>query len=127
MFLTMKRNVILTAVACFALTTCTFTLAANAQKGGKAGGSKTVTGCLQKGDEADEFSLVGDDGQTYGLRSSAVKLGDHVGHKVTVTGTFKAEGYEKDQDEANESQENRKKEAGDIQVTKLKMVSESCK
>ncbi len=123
MLLLMKRYFILTLVACFALATCVFALAASAQQGEKKAAAKTVTGCLQKGDEADEFSLTGDDGNRYDLRSSNVKLGDHVGHKVTVTGTFKAEGYEKDKDEAKESG---KKEAGDIQVKSLKMVSSSC-
>ena len=42
-----------------------------------AGGKATVTGCLQKGDEADEFSITGEDGKTYGLRSSAVDLSKH--------------------------------------------------
>jgi len=45
---------------------------------------------------------------------------------VTVTGTFKPEGYEKDEDEAKESKEKGQKEAGDIQVKSLKMVSSSC-
>ncbi len=127
MLLTMKRNIILILAACLAFTLCAFALAANAQKGEKKGGSsKTVTGCLQKGDEADEFSLTGDDGKLYDLRSSSVKLSDHVGHKVTVTGNFKPEGYEKDEDEAKENKEGGKKEAGDIQVKSLKMVSSSC-
>jgi len=126
MLLTMKRNIVLILAACLVFTIAVFALAANAQKGEKKGGSKTVTGCLQKGDEADEFSLTGEDGKLYGLRSAAVKLGDHVGHKVTVTGSFKAEGDEKDEDEAKESKENGKKEAGDIQVKSLKMVSSSC-
>ena len=29
-----------------------------------AGGKTAVTGCLQKGDEADEFSITGEDGKT---------------------------------------------------------------
>src|SRR5438270_1993346 len=58
---------------------------------GKTHGSVTVTGCLQKGDEAGEFSITGENGKTYGLRSTAVKLADHVGHKVTVTGQAKPE------------------------------------
>src|SRR5262245_29921258 len=103
--------------------TCLFISVASAQKDSKSGGSKAVTGCLQKGDEADEFSLTADDGSVYGLRSSSVKLGEHVGHKVTVSGKFKAEDYEKDKDENKESG---KKEAGDIQVSSLKMVSASC-
>ena len=87
----------------------------------------TVTGCLQKGDEANEFSITGEDGKSYDLTSSSVELSKHVGHKVTVTGTFKAESYakEKGEKEANEKKEAR--EAGDIRVTSLKMVSDSCK
>ncbi len=122
MLFTMKQTLILILAISFALTTGT--IATSGQKSEKKASGKTVTGCLQKGDEADEFSLTGDDGQIYGLRSSAVKLSDHVGHKVTVAGTFKAEGYEKD--EARESKESSKKEAGDIQVKSLKMVSSSC-
>ena len=32
-----------------------------------------MTGCLQKGDEAGEFSIEGEDGKLWGLRSSTVK------------------------------------------------------
>jgi len=64
---------------------CLFGFAANAQKSSKSGGNVSVTGCLQKGEEADEFSLTGDDGKLYGLRSSSVKLVEHVGHKVTFS------------------------------------------
>ena len=96
------------------------------------GGKTTVTGCLQKGDEAKEFSVTGEDGKTYGLRSSTVDLSKHVGHKVTVTGTLKAESYEKGEKEKGETEEqerNEKKgatEAGDIRVTSLAMVSATC-
>src|SRR6266581_597423 len=45
----------------------------------KAAHKQTVTGCLQKGDEADEFSITGEDGKTWGLRSSTVKLDQHLG------------------------------------------------
>ena len=92
-----------------------------------AGDKTTVTGCLQKGDEADEFSITGEDGKTYGLRSSAVDLSKHLGHKVTVTGTLKVESYEKEKGETEEHEKNEAAEAGDIRVTNLKMVSDSCK
>jgi hypothetical protein len=88
--------------------------------------TKTVTGCLQKGDEANEFSLRAEDGKRYDLRSSAVDLSKHLGHKVTVTGTFKAESYESGEKEEDKKKE-REPEAGDIRVTSLKMVSDSCK
>src|SRR5437773_11912658 len=65
-----------------------------------ASGKKTVTGCLQKGEEADEFSLTGEDGKSYGVRSSAVDLSKHLGHKVTVPGTLQAESYEKGKGES---------------------------
>ena len=92
-----------------------------------AGGKTTVTGCLQKGDEPDEFSITGEDGKTYGLRSSAVDLSKHLGHKVTVTGNLKLESYEKEKGEREEHEKKEAAEAGDIRVTNLKMVSDSCK
>ena len=87
----------------------------------------TVTGCLQKGDEANEFSITGEDGKSYDLTSSSVELSKHVGHKVTVTGTFKAESYAKEKGEKKANEKKEAPEAGDIRVTSLKMVSDSCK
>src|ERR1043166_3780878 len=57
-----------------------------------AGAKKSVTetGCLQKGDEANEYKITGADGKTYGLfAKGTVDLAKHVGHKVEVTGTEK--------------------------------------
>ncbi len=90
------------------------------------GGKTTVTGCLQKGDEPGEFSITGENGKTYGLRSTAVKLSEHLGHKVTVTGTLRPESAEKEKGEAGEHEKKEAAEAGDIRVTSLKMVSETC-
>jgi len=91
-----------------------------------AGGKTTVTGCLQKGDEPGEYSITGEDGKTYGLRSKAVNLSEHLGHKVTVMGTLRAESAEKEKGEAEEHEKKEAVEAGDIRVTSLKMVSEKC-
>jgi len=84
--------------------------------------SVTLTGCLQKGDEADEFSLAGDNGKSYELVSKKVALKDHIGHKVTVTGRAKVE-----ESEADEKKEEGEGWSGQIRVTSLKMVSTSCK
>src|SRR5882762_2010343 len=81
-----------------------------------AGTETTVTGCLQKGDEANEFSVTGEDGKTYGLRSKSVDLSKHLGHKVTVTGTLKAESYEKEKEGTEEHEKKGATEAGDIRV-----------
>ena len=123
-----KPKHFISLILVFLVAVCVFALAAGAQKGNAKNGNVTVTGCLQKGDEADEFSLTGDDGKLYDLRSSSVKLAEHVGHKVTVSGKFKAEAHEKEEakEEAKESKESGKKEAGDIQVATLKMVGDSC-
>jgi hypothetical protein len=91
-----------------------------------AGGKTTVTGCLQKGDEAGEYSITGEDGKTYGLRSKSVKLSEHLGHKVTITGTVRAESAEKEKSEAAEHEKKETAEACDIRVTDLKMVSDKC-
>ena len=110
----------------FALAVCMYvTPQATAQEKSPTG-KTTVTGCLQKGDEAGEYSITGEDGKTYGLRSKAVNLSEHLGHKVTITGTLRPESAEKDKGEAAEHEKNEAVEAGDIRVTSLKMVSEKC-
>jgi hypothetical protein len=92
--------------------------------------TKTVTGCLQKGDEPGEFSIQGEDGKVWGLKSSSVKLEEHLGHKVSVTGSASEESKAEEQKEkkAGEVEKaSKKEEYGDIRVTSLKMVSDSCK
>jgi hypothetical protein len=88
----------------------------------------TVTGCLQKGDEADEFAITGEDGKTWGLRSSSssVKLDDHLGHKVTVTGSATHESKAEEKKEGEVEKASSKEEYGDLDVTSLKMVSDTC-
>lgn len=85
---------------------------------------KTVTGCLQKGDEANEYSIT-DNGKMYGLRSSKVDLSKHVGHQVSVTGTMRPE-REEHEAKGTEAKEAGNKEAGDIRVARLKMIKDSC-
>jgi len=92
--------------------------------------TKNVTGCLQKGHEAGEFSITGEDGKTWELSSKSIKLDEHAGHQVTVTGSARRES--KAQEKAEEKKEGQmekavgKEEYGDLRVTDLKMVSETC-
>jgi hypothetical protein len=92
--------------------------------------TKTVTGCLQKGDEAGEFSITGEDGKTWELSSKSVRLDEHIGHHVTVTGSAHRES--KAEEKAEEKKEGQmekaagKEEYGDLRVTDLKMVRETC-
>lgn len=85
----------------------------------------SITGCLQKGDEAGEYSMKTSDGKMYGLTSKKVQLADHVGHKVTLHGYITPESAEGS--EPNEQPSTTEK-GGDIDmtVTSLKMISTSC-
>ena len=92
--------------------------------------AKTVTGCLQKGDEPGEFSIQGEDGKVWGLKSSSVKLEEHLGHKVSVTGSASEESSAEEKREKKEGEvekASKKEEYGDIRVASLKMISDSCK
>lgn len=74
----------------------------------------TATGCLTKeAKEKNEYLITGEDGKTWGLKSNTVKLSDHLNHKVTITGKVTKGGHGN--------------EAGDMNVSDLKMVSETCK
>ena len=123
----MQKIVRLFALIAFALAVGVYVAATTSAQEKSAGGKTTVTGCLQKGDEPGEYSITGEDGKTYGLRSKAVNLSQHLGHKVTITGTLRPESAEKEKGKAEEHEKKEAAEAGDIRVTDLKMVSDTCK
>lgn len=83
----------------------------------------TVTGCLEKGEPADEFAIT-QKRKKYGLKSTSIKLADHLGHKVTVTGKVTRAPGEGDE---NEKEEEGGGEYADVQVTSVKMISATCK
>jgi hypothetical protein len=88
--------------------------------------TKAVTGCLQKGGQPDEFSITGEDGKSWDLRSSTVKLSDHVGHQVTVTGSPTRETKADEKREGQVQNAGQKEELDELRVISLKMVSQSC-
>ena len=78
------------------------------------GQEMTVTGCLSKeAKEKNEYLISAENGRTWGLKSNSVKLADHLNHKVTVTGKVTKKGHEGN-------------EAGDLKVSNLQMISQSC-
>lgn len=87
---------------------------------------KTVTGCLQKGDQPGQVTLTGADGKSWDLRSDSVKLDRHIGHQVTVTGTATRETKAEEKKEGQVEKASSKEAYGDLNVTDLKMVSETC-
>lgn len=90
-------------------------------RGKSSTANTTVTGCLAKGDEANEYAIKADDGKTYGLKSSKVDLAQHMGHKVTVTGSVTPA-----KEKTKVSKSGLPEEDMHMRVTDLKMVSTSC-
>jgi hypothetical protein len=93
--------------------------------------TRTLTGCLQKGDSANEYQLTTAKGGTWEIKSDTLSLGDHVGHTVTITGVVsnaKMHGMKEDaKAEAKEHGIDKgSTEHGHMTVTDLKMVSDSC-
>jgi hypothetical protein len=88
----------------------------------------TVSGCLQKGTKSGEFVLATTGGKEYQLTSQSVPLGKHVGHMVSVTGT--AGGTSAGMtpgDTANKAGGGMSMGSQALNVTKLSMVSATCK
>jgi hypothetical protein len=127
----MKVKIAMVSLALF-IFACTAGLAA-AQDTTKTTHKKvrTLSGCVSKGEDAKEYTLTTAKGATWELDSDSVKLGDHVGHSVTITGVVsnaKMHGMKEDaKDEAKEHGMGKKStEHGHITVTALTMVSDSC-
>ena len=89
--------------------------------------SLSVTGCLQKGMEPSGYFIAAEDGKMWELSTKTVKLDEHVGHKVTLTGyqIHKSKAAEEKMAKT-EKPEAAGKDYADLNVTRLKMISESC-
>jgi hypothetical protein len=93
------------------------------------GGSHSMTGCLQKGSEANTYELTNVEGsgpKTVEIvgTSKSVDLAPHVGHKVTITGTaVSAKSAAK-----KEGTKDTKEEKGEhhMRISAVKMVSATC-
>jgi hypothetical protein len=93
--------------------------------------TRTLTGCLQKGDDANEYNLAAKGGGTWEIKSDSVKLEEHVGHTVKITGVVsnaKAHGMKEDTKEEmkEHGMDKGATEHGHMTVTDLTMVSETC-
>ncbi|MGC2745264.1 MAG: hypothetical protein WA672_19010 [Candidatus Angelobacter sp.] len=96
------------------------------------GKTRTLTGCLQIANDANEYNLTTGKGGTWEVKSDGVDLAPHVGHMVTVTGVVsnaKMHGMKEDaKEEAKEhGMDKDAKNHGYMTVKDVKMVSESCK
>jgi len=134
----MKRILIGTFVI-----SCAVVMAAGAatKAGYHAGAAKSLTGCLEKGDEANTFKLThvsgGGDWELVGA-PAALKMSEHVGHKVEVSGTsLSAAAAEKaehahamggNKETKAEEKMEKKDEKGEhhLKVAALKHISPTC-
>jgi hypothetical protein len=93
--------------------------------------TRTLTGCLQKAEDAKEYNLTTKDGGTWEVKSDSVKLAPHVGHTMTITGVVSnATLHGAKEDAKAEAKEHGvdkdSTEHGHMTVTSAKMVSDSC-
>jgi len=94
--------------------------------------TRTLSGCLQKAEDANEYNLTTAKGGTWEIKSDSVKLGDHVGHTVRITGVVSnaaMHGVKEDAKDAAKEHGMGKNstEHGHLTATNLTMVSDTCK
>jgi hypothetical protein len=111
---------------CVVLACCTFGLAK------EKADVRDITGCLSKGESANEFLLTGSDGSTWEVRSSKIALAEHVGHTVTATGVVSNATMHNMKEDVKDAAKDSgmaksDSEHGHLKITHVKMVSDSCK
>ena len=87
--------------------------------------TRTVTGCLQKGNHANEYHLIAENAK-WDLKSDNVRLADHVGHKVKVDGAVSNAAFHGMKEDLKGEVHKTPTERGDLTVTNLEMVSDRC-
>ena len=96
------------------------------------GDVRSITGCLSKGNSANEYLLTGTDGSTWEIHgNNAVDLASHVGHTIEAKGAVSnAKMHNMKEDAKDAAQDSGMKksntEHGHLKVTDVRMVSETC-
>ena len=93
--------------------------------------TRTLTGCLQKGEDANEYNLTAKGGGTWEIKSDSVKLDEHVGHTVKIVGVVSNATMHGMKEDAKEEMkehgmDKQTAEHGHMTVTHLTMVSDTC-
>jgi hypothetical protein len=112
------RRFTMNAIATTLVISCVFGVAALAQ----APKEHSMTGCLQKGVEANSYIISDVEGsgpKSIGIVSSTADLAPHVGHKIQVTGTAVPA-------KEAETDKNVPKAPHYMKLTAIKMVSTTC-
>ncbi len=93
--------------------------------------TRTLTGCLQKAEDANEYNLIAKGGGTWEIKSDSVNLDEHVGHTVKVVGVVSNAAMHGMKEDAKEEMkehgmDKNTAERGHMTVTHLTMVSDTC-
>ena len=91
--------------------------------------AKIVTGCLQSGTQPNEFAISDKDGKMWSLDSQTVKLDEHIGHQVTITGIPVRDTMARTKGGIKEGQVEQASSTerfGDLRVTAVRMISAKC-
>ena len=109
-----------TSILAAVVVACAFAVGAQAQQA--APKEHSMTGCLQKGTEANTYMVTDVEGagpKTIGIVSSTANLAPHVGHKIEVTGTAVPP-------KEAEVDKNVPKAPHYMKLTAIKMISATC-
>jgi hypothetical protein len=87
--------------------------------------TRYVTGCLQKGHDADEYHLIAENAKWH-LKSDNVRLSDHVGQKVKVAGVVSNQPFHGMKEDLKAEVGKNPTETGVLTVTNLEIVSDRC-
>jgi hypothetical protein len=127
----MKLNVVTVLIAVLMCASTVGRMAAQDETKPTHTKTRTLSGCLQKGEDANEYNLTTKSGGTWEIKSDSVKLEGHVGHAVTVTGVVSHHKEHAMKEDAKEEMKEHgmdkdAKEHGHMTVTNLTMVSDTC-
>jgi len=118
---------------CFSLLlmTASFVFAQDSNDAKSKSNVRTVTGCLTKGDGANEFLLTSTDGSTWEVRSDSADLSSDVGKTIAARGAVKNNTMhnlkEDTKDAAHDTgMKKNNAEHGHMTITDAKIISDSC-
>jgi hypothetical protein len=129
--LTMKLKFTAAAIALFMFAGAAGTATANDAQKTTHKKTRTLTGCLQKSEDAHEYNFTSKNGGTWEIKSDNVSLGEHVGHTVKIVGVVSnatAHGMKEDvkAEMKEHGMDKHTAEHGHMTVTHLTMVADSC-
>ena len=85
-----------------------------------------VIGCVQAGQDANEYELIAEDARWHLKSSNDVSFADHVGQKVKVNGVVSNQPFHGMKEDLKAEVEKNPTETGVLTVVNLEMVSQSC-